>query len=165
MSITKVDEKKLLGFEQALLSGLQAGIINLDQVDNVILQAGFMVTIEDHKKAKPVSKKEKASAMLAEYLDLDLVTGKKEKQNLLSAFGKYQVHCLGQPNESNGTSLVSAYVYNQLKAGKTVHNHKCLDYVKKYLPTYSSVGHLNTLKRMLKKAGYDVKVFRGGFSI
>jgi regulator of sigma D len=161
---TKVDEKKLEAFEQALLAGITTGVVNLDQVDNVILQAGFAVTEKEHTEAKPVSKKELALTALAEFVNLNQITNKAGQENLLSAFGKYQVHCF-TPDKSNGTSLVSHYCYQQLKAGKTVYLSEVLAYVRQHLPTYSSSGHFNTIKRLLKKAGITLNISKGQFSI
>lgn len=166
---TKTTEDKLAQFEAALLQAVKAGVLNGAAIDAAIVKAGFNVADEEHAACKPVSATEAAMAALAEFgLDVaELATSKALAVNLdalARAVGKYGKHAVIFSKE-NGTSACTHYMLNELAKNGRVTLAETLAFVRQFKPTYSSAGHYNTIKRLLKAAGYELNVSQGAFSI
>jgi len=155
----KAYDQRLLQFEQLLLAALKSEAITAKAVEAYIAESEFFVSEAEHEESKPVKQSEIALANLQDFL-----TKKPANELILKAFGKYAVHAFSA-NESNGTSLSTYYIYNKLISNETVYLSDVLTYVRQFLPSYSSSGHFNTIKRLLKAAGFSVNVSKGCFSI
>ena len=156
--------------EQAALALHKAGMADL--IEAMLFKAGMAISEAEHDEARPMSEADKAKAALAA-IGIDIAELKPEtakagklainKAGLVSAFGKYGKHVYAA-DTSNGTSLVTHEVAKQLlETGKCL-LPEVLKAVRQHLPAYSSTGHYNTLKRMLK-AEYALNVWQAGFSI
>ena len=164
---------KLAGFESAILAALKAGAIKAEQIDGIIAKAGFNVPESEHADARPINKADAAKAeLLAFGVDVDALQAETAQAgnlavnvaSLASAFGKYGKHVYAA-DTANGTSLVTHEVARQiLESGKCL-LPEVLKAVRQHLPNYSSTGHYNTLKRMLKAEGYKLNVWQAGFGI
>ena len=153
--------------EQLVFALAKAGMH--DQIETALSQLGMAISAEEHEAARPKSAKEQALALAAS-LGLDLAMPKASGklavniESLAKAFGKYGKHCYAADAE-NGTSLVTRSVTRQLvETGKCSLPETLAD-VRKHLPNYSSTGHYNTLKRLLKAEGFLVSVSQANFSI
>jgi len=152
--------------EQLALALAKAGMS--DSIEAALIQLGLAISADEHEAARPKSAKEQAMALAAS-LGVDLKAKPASKlaadfDGIAKAFGKYSKHCFAADSE-NGTSLVTNSVCRQLVETGKASLAKTLDDVRKCLPTYSSAGHYNTLKRMLKEAGFTVHVQQGSFSL
>jgi hypothetical protein len=162
------DEHKL---ETALLALLAIG--RADLIDTAIKAANMAATEAEHTAARPQTAEEKAkAALLAIGLDMAALepvqataaTLALSLDALAKAAGKYGRHAVICDN-TNGTSLATHYMLNTLATAGRVTLADTLKYVREHLPTYASAGHYNTIKAMLKKAGYSVNVAQGSFSL
>lgn len=171
------DEKSVLELtaaeqaaEQAAIALHKAGMTAL--IDAMLFKAGMAASEDEHKAARPQTAQEKAeAALLAIGLDLASLTPAKAEvgklavsvKDIASCLGKYGKHCFA-PDTANGTSLVTHSITKQIiETGKAT-LAKTLDDARQYLPTYSSTGHFNTCKRLLKEH-YTLNVWQGGFSL
>lgn len=163
-------EDQLSILENAVILMAQAGMHGL--IDQAIVKAGYAYTEAEHAAAKPQTAAEKAAAALkAAGVDLASLTPAKAQAGTLAltldgiakACGKYGKHCFGA-DVTNGTSLVTYSITKQLiETGKAT-LAKTLDDARQHLPSYSSTGHFNTMKRLLKEH-YNLNVWQGGFAI
>ena len=164
---------KLTQFEAALLQAVKAGLLRAEAENAAIMKAGFGVPDEEHAACKPISAKEQAALALAAFgidtAQLEAETAQAgtlavNTASLTRAFGKYGKHVYAA-DTANGTSLVTHNVATQLLSTGKCLLPEVLKAVREYLPNYSSTGHYNTLKRMLKAEGYKLNVWQAGFSI
>ena len=156
--------------EQAALALHKAGMADL--IEAMLFKAGMATEEAEHKAARPQTAQEKAEAALqAIGLDLASLTPAKAKvgklavsiKDIASCLGKYGKHCFA-PDTTNGTSIETHSITKQLiETGKATLT-KTLEDARKHLPSYSSTGHFNTCKRLLKEH-YSLNVWQGGFSI
>lgn len=169
----KAQADKLEQFESALLAAVAAGVLAGDAIDKAIFKAGFGIEDAEHTAARPINKADKAKAdLLAFGIDADAIKAEAAKAGALAvsidslarAFGKYGKHCFAA-DTSNGTSLVTHEVTRQLLEAGKCSLPDVLKAVRQHLPQYSSTGHYNTLKRMLKAEGFRLNVWQAGFSI
>lgn len=169
----KAQADKLAQFEAALLAAVAAGVLAGDAIDKAIFKAGFGIEDAEHTAARPINKADKAKAdLLAFGIDADAIKAEAAKAGALAvsidslarAFGKYGKHCFAA-DTSNGTSLVTHEVTRQLLEAGKCSLPDVLKAVRQHLPQYSSTGHYNTLKRMLKAEGFRLNVWQAGFSI
>ena len=167
MAITEAEHKA----EQAAIALHKAGMTAL--IDAMLHKAGVAITEAEHSEARPLSEADKAKAALAAIgLDLASLTADKATagnlaisvDGLARAFGKYGKHVFAA-DTANGTSLVTHNVAAQLLSTGKCLLPEVLKAVRQHLPNYSSTGHYNTLKRMLKAEGYKLNVWQAGFSI
>ena len=167
------ENDKLLAFEAALLAAVAAGAVKADDVNAVIVKAGFDTAEAEHAAARPINKADAAkAALLAFGVNVDEVKAEASKAEALTlnldilarAVGKYGRHAV-ICDVNNGTSLVTHYMLNTLAKAGRVTLADTLKYVREHLPNYASAGHYNTIKAMLRKAGYSVNVAQGSFSI
>ena len=153
--------------EQLALALAKAGMH--DQIETALVQLGLAVTADEHEAARPKTAKETALALAAS-LGLNLAMPAKAGKlalnldSLAKAVEKYGKHAVIFDSE-NGTSICTHYMLNALANTGRVSLSDTLAHVRQYKPTYSSTGHYNTIKAMLKKAGYKVAVSQGFFSI
>ena len=163
---------KLTQFEAALLQAVKAGLLKGEAVNTAILKAGFSTSNEEHAACKPISAKEQAALALAAFgidtAQLEAETAQAGKlavnvPDIAKALGKYGKHCFGA-DMANGTSIVTHSITAQLVNTGKATLAKTLDDARKYLPSYSSTGHFNTCKRLLKEH-YSLNVWQGGFAI
>ena len=156
--------------EQAALALHKAGMADL--IDAMLAKAGMATEEAEHKAARPQTAQEKAEAALqAIGLDLASLTPAKAEvgklavsiKDIASCLGKYGKHCFAA-DTANGTSIVTHSITAQLVETGKATLAKTLDDARQYLPTYSSTGHFNTCKRLLKEH-YALNVWQGGFSI
>lgn len=168
--IAYAEADKLAAIESAVIALAKANMHHY--VNDAIVKAGMAISEAEHAACKPMSEADKAKAALAA-IGIDIAELKPEtakasklaidKAGLVSAFGKYGKHVYAA-DTSNGTSLVTHEVARQLlETGKCL-LPEVLKAVRQHLPAYSSTGHYNTLKRMLK-AEYALNVWQAGFSI
>lgn len=171
------DEKSVLELTAAEQAAEQAAIAlhkaNMaDLIDAMLFKAGMATSEDEHKAARPQTAQEKAEAALqAIGLDLASLTPAKAEigklavdvKGIASCLGKYGKHCFA-PDTANGTSLVTYSITKQLVETGKATLAKTLDDARQHLPTYSSTGHFNTCKRMLKEH-YTLNIWQGGFSI
>lgn len=156
--------------EQAALALHKAGMADL--IDAMLFKAGVAIEEAEHKAAKPQTAQEKAEAAL-QAIGIDLASLKPAKastsalavnvKDIAACLGKYGKHCFA-PDTANGTSLVTHSITKQLVETGKATLAKTLDDARKHLPSYSSTGHFNTVKRLLKEH-YSLNVWQGGFSI
>ena len=167
------ENDKLLAFEAALLAAVKAGVLAGDGVDKAIVKAGLAYTADEHKAARPINAADKAkAALLAFGIDADALTAETTQTNTLAvnlnalakACGKYGRHAV-ICDVGNGTSLATHYMLNALAKAGRVTLADTLAFVRQHKPTYASAGHYNTIKSLLKKAGYRLNVAQGSFSI
>ena len=167
------ENDKLLAFEAALLAAVKAGVLAGDGVDKAIVKAGLAYTADEHKAARPINAADKAKAeLLAFGVDIDALQAETAKAGALAvnvsdiakALGKYGKYAVIY-DADNGTSCVSHYIINELAKHGKVTLADTLAFARKTLPSYSSSGHYNTIKSLLKKAGYRLNVSQGSFSI
>jgi hypothetical protein len=163
--------------ETALIFMAQAGMFEL--IDAAIEKAGLAITPQEHAACKPLTAQEKADAALkAAGVDLASLKPAQAKagklainyDTLAKALGKLAVH-IGQPDHGNGTSLITHHIAQGLLAGerrfslgeliKTVNKTYTMP---KGVP-YASTGHINTIKRLLKAAGFNVQTPSGFFIV
>ena len=167
----EVQADALAQAENAVLALAAAGLAHY--VDAAIMASGLAITQAEHDEARPLSAIDKAKAALAA-IGVDIMALEADKAtagnlavnvaNLAQAFGKYGKHVYAA-DKANGTSLVTHEVARQiLESGKCL-LPEVLKAVRQHLPNYSSTGHYNTLKRMLKAEGYKLNVWQAGFSI
>ena len=168
-----VDEMALTSFEAVLLAAVAAGVLADKAIEAAIFKAGFGITAEEHAEAKPISKADAAKAALASFgIDADALTAEAGKAGTLAvnldalakAVGKYGRHAVIY-DADNGTSACTHYMLNALANAGRVTLADTLAFVRKHKPTYASAGHYNTIKSLLKKAGYRLNVAQGSFSI
>ena len=152
-------------FNEALLAALALGAIDAAQVENLILTAGFAISNEEHEACKPIDKKEAALAALRGFLPVQASQSALtvSLKDIASCLGKYGKHCFA-PDTDNGTSLVTHSIAKQLVETGKASLAKTLDDARAHLPQYSSTGHFNTCKRLLKEH-YALNVWQGGFAI
>ena len=169
----KAQADKLEQFESALLAAVAAGVLADKAIEAAIFKAGFNVSEAEHAEARPINKADKAKAALAAFgIDADAIKAESVKAGALAvsidslarAFGKYGKHCFAA-DTSNGTSLVTHEVTRQLLEAGKCSLPDVLKAVRQHLPQYSSTGHYNTLKRMLKAEGFRLNVWQAGFGI
>lgn len=163
---------KLAQFEEAILAAVKAGVLKGEAVNAAIVKAGFGITAEEHAEAKPISKADAAKAALAAF-GIDTAELHAEAANvgalavnvpdIAKALGKYGKHCFAA-DTANGTSIVTHSITAQLVNTGKATLAKTLDDARKHLPSYSSTGHFNTCKRLLKEH-YSLNVWQGGFAI
>lgn len=167
----KAQAAQLTAVERALFMLVKAG--RTDLIDTAIVKSGMAITAEEHAAARPMSADEIAASALADIgLNMADLTPQAAKASTLAvsldslahAFGKYGKHCFAA-DASNGTSLVTHEVTRQLLEAGKCSLPDVLKAVRQHLPQYSSTGHYNTLKRMLKAEGYKLNVWQAGFSI
>ena len=157
--------------ESAVLALVHAGMA--DHVDSFLAACGMATSAEEHEAARPLSKAEIAAKALAA-CGVDIASLKPAKAHgkalalnldaLAKAVEKYGKHAVVFDSE-NGTSICTHFMLNALANTGRVSLSDTLAHVRQYKPTYSSTGHYNTIKAMLKKAGYKVAVSQGFFSI
>ena len=164
---------KLTQFESALLAAVAAGVLAGDAIDKAIFKAGFGIEEAEHTAARPISAADKAKAdLLAFGIDADAIKADTSKAELLAvnldalakAAGKYGKYAVIY-DADNGTSCVSHYILKTLAESGRVTLADTLAFARKTLPSYSSAGHYNTMKRLFKAAGYRVNVSQGAFSV
>lgn len=141
-------------------------------VNAAIEKAGMAISQAEHDAARPLSAIDKAAAALAA-VGVDIMSLEADKaevsklavsiKDIASCLGKYGKHCFA-PDTTNGTSIVTHSITAQLVETGKATLAKTLDDARQYLPTYSSTGHFNTCKRLLKEH-YSLHVWQGGFSI
>lgn len=167
----KAQADKLKGFEafeKALLDAIKAQAIKADDVQALIVKAGFAVSQAEHDEAKPIDAKAAAlsalSAFLPDHATASAGTLAVDIKSIAAAFGKYGKHVFGY-DANNGTSLVTFSIAEQLvKTGKAS-LPATLDFVRKFKPEYASSGHYNTCKKLLKAHGFKLNVAQASFSI
>lgn len=152
-------------FNEALLTALSLGAVQASEVESMILAAGFAVSVEEHEACKPVDKREAALAALKAFMPVQASQASLtvSLKDIASCLGKYGKHCFGA-DVDNGTSLVTHSIAKQLVETGKASLAKTLDDARAFLPSYSSTGHFNTCKRLLKEH-YALNVWQGGFSI
>lgn len=164
---------KLAQFEAALLAAVAAGVLTGDAIDKAIFKAGFAMSEAEHADARPVNKADKAKAdLLAFGIDADAIKAESVKAGALAvnldalakAVGKYGKYAVIY-DADNGTSACTHYMLNALAKAGRVTLADTLAFVRQHKPTYASAGHYNTIKSLLKKAGYRLNVAQGSFSI
>lgn len=164
---------KAIAFEPALLAAVKAGVLAGENIDKAIAKAGFAYTAEEHKDARPINAADKAKAeLLAFGIDADALAADTSKADALAvnldalakAAGKYGKYAVIY-DADNGTSCVSHYILKTLAECGRVTLADTLAFARKTLPSYSSAGHYNTMKRLFKAAGYRVNVSQGAFSV
>ena len=162
----------IMAFEAVLIKAAKAGVLKGAAIDAAIVKAGFAFTAEEHAACKPVSAAEQAAAELAAYgIDASALQAETAKANVLAvnldgiakACGKYGKYAIVY-DQTNGTSCVSHYIINELAKHGKVTLTGTLEFTRKHLPSYSSTGHFNTMKRLLKEH-FALNVWQGGFSI
>ena len=161
------DEKAV---ESAILALAAANLHHY--VNAAIEKAGMAFSAEEHAVCKPLSAIDKAAAALAA-VGVDILSLEADKaevgklavsiKDIASCLGKYGKHCFAA-DTANGTSIVTHSITAQLVETGKATLAKTLDDARQYLPTYSSTGHFNTVKRLLKEH-YALNVWQGGFSI
>lgn len=159
--------------EQAALALAKAGHAAL--IDGMLTACGMAVSEAEHNEARPQTAEEKADAAL-KAIGLDLAslkaTAKPAKAGKLAlnldalakAVEKYGKHAVIF-DADNGTSICTHFMLNRLAETGRVSLSDTLAHVRQYKPTYSSTGHYNTIKAMLKKAGYRVSIGQGFFTV
>ena len=164
------DEQKA---EQAAFALAKAGHASL--IDGMLSACGMAISADEHNAARPLSDEEKAEQAL-KVLGLDLAslkaTAKPAKAGKLAlnidalakAVEKYGKHAIVF-DQDNGTSICTHFMLNRLAETGRVSLSDTLAHVRQYKPTYSSTGHYNTIKAMLKKAGYRVSIGQGFFTV
>ena len=159
-----------VALETALVLMAQAGMIGL--IDQAIEKAGLAISSQEHAACKPLTAQEKAKAALAAFgIDIMALEADKAEAGKLAvsldgiakACGKYGRYAIVY-DQTNGTSCVSHYIINELARNGKVTLAGTLEFARQHLPSYSSTGHYNTLKRLLKEH-YALNVWQGGFSI
>ncbi len=152
-------------FNEALLTALSLGAVNVADAESMIVAAGFAITEQEHNESKPVDKKEAALAALRGFLPVQSTQAALtvSLKDIASCLGKYGKHCFA-PDTDNGTSLVTHSIAKQLVETGKASLAKTLDDARAHLPQYSSTGHFNTCKRLLKEH-YALNVWQGGFAI
>lgn len=152
-------------FHEALLAALALGAIKAEDVGGMIVAAGFAISETEHAEARPVDKKAAALAALSAFMPVQASQSalSVSLKDIASALGKYGKHCFGADIE-NGTSLVTHSIATQLVETGKASLTKTLDDARKHLPSYSSTGHFNTCKRLLKEH-YALNIWQGGFGI
>lgn len=163
---------KLTQFEAVLLAAVAAGVLADKAVNAAIFKAGFNVSEAEHAEARPINKADKAKADLLAF-GIDTAELHAEAANvgalavnvpdIAKALGKYGKHCFAA-DTANGTSIVTHSITAQLVNTGKATLAKTLDDARKHLPSYSSTGHFNTCKRLLKEH-YSLNVWQGGFAI
>ena len=169
----KAQADKLEQFESALLAAVAAGALADKAIEAAIFKAGFNVSEAEHAEARPINKADKAKAALAAFgIDADAIKAESVKAGVLAvnldalakAVGKYGRHAVIY-DADNGTSACTHYMLNALAKAGRVTLADTLAFVRQHKPTYASAGHYNTIKSLLKKAGYRLNVAQGSFSI
>jgi hypothetical protein len=162
-------EEKAL--EAALLALLAIG--RADLIEPAIKAANMAATDAEHAAARPQTAEEKALAAL-QAIGLDMAALEPVQATaanlamsldaLAKAAGKYGRYAIVF-DADNGTSCVSHYMLKTLAESGRVTLADTLAFARKTLPSYSSAGHYNTMKRLFKAAGYRVNVSQGSFSL
>lgn len=164
---------KAIAFEPALLAAIKAGVLAGDGIDKAIAKAGLAYSDEEHAACKPISAADAAKAALASFgIDADALKADAGKAGTLAvnldalakAVGKYGKYAVIY-DADNGTSACTHYMLNALAKAGRVTLADTLAFVRQHKPTYASAGHYNTIKSLLKKAGYRLNVAQGSFSI
>ena len=167
----KAQAAQIAAVERALFTLVKAG--RHDLVDLAILKSGLAISAEEHAAARPMTAEEIAAAALADIgLDIASLDAGKAQAGVLAvnldalakAVGKYGRHAV-ICDVDNGTSLATHYMLNALAKAGRVTLADTLAYVRQHKASYASAGHYNTIKSLLKKAGYRLNVAQGSFSI
>ena len=162
----------IVAFEAVLIKAVKAGVLKGAAIDAAIVKAGFAFTAEEHAACKPVSAAEQAAAELAAYgIDASALQAEQAAvtpqamtlDGIAKACGKYGKYAVIY-DQTNGTSCVSHYIINELAKHGKVTLTGTLEFTRKHLPSYSSTGHFNTMKRLLKEH-FALNVWQGGFAI
>ena len=163
--------------EQAAIALHKAGMADL--INAMLHKAGVAITADEHKAARPQTAQEKAEAAL-QAIGLDLASLKPaqakagklaiDQASLAQALGKLSVHMFA-PDHGNGTSLITHHIAQGLLAGQRKFSLGELiklvnsTYTKPKGTPYASTGHINTIKRLLKAAGFNVQTPSGFFIV
>ena len=178
-TVKTVDETALCDFETALLTALKVGAIQAQAVNELIEKAGFNVADEEHAACKPISAKEQAALALASFgVDIASLKPAQAKagklavnyDTLAKALGKLECH-IDKPLHDNGTSLVTHHIAQGLLNGQK--RFSIGEIIAKVNETYTmpkgvpyaSTGHINTIKALLKKAGFNLQSPSGFFIV
>ncbi len=168
------DEKAV---ESAVLALAAANLHHY--VNAAIEKAGMAISQAEHDAARPLSAIDKAAAALAA-VGVDIMSLEADKakvgklamnyDTLAKALGKLSVH-IDKPQHDNGTSLITHHIAQGLLAGerrfslgeliKTVNK----TYTMPKGTPYVSTGHVNTIKALLRKAGFTVHAPSGFFIV
>ena len=159
-------------FNKALLAALALGAVQAADVDSMIVAAGFAVSEAEHEAAKPIDKKAAALAALAAFMPAKATADKLAMSygTLAKALGKLECH-IDKPLHDNGTSLVTHHIAQGLLNGQK--RFSIGEIIAKVNETYTmpkgvpyaSTGHINTVKALLKKAGFNVQSPSGFFIV
>ena len=157
--------------ESAVLALVHAGM--RDHVDAFLTACGMATSAEEYEAARPLSKAEIAAKALAA-CGVDIASLKPAKASskalalnldaLAKAVEKYGKHAVVFDSE-NGTSICTHFMLNALANTGRVSLSDTLAHVRQYKPTFASSGHYNTIKRLLRKAGYTVNSSQGFFTV
>ena len=173
---------KLASFETVLLGAIKAGALKAEQIDNVIVKAGFNVPESEHADARPINKADAAKAeLLAFGVDVDALQADTAQAGKLAITFDALGRALGgkltaymtasDAMHSNGTHLVTYYITSRLLAGQArfsiaeVNEFANKTYTRPKGTAYMSTGHVATIKRLLGLAGFNVNSSSGFFSI
>jgi hypothetical protein len=164
MSKTKKNAEAVNAFEKALLDALKAQAIKADDVQALIVKAGFAVSQAEHDEAKPVDAKAAALSALSAFLP-DHATA--SAGTLADAFGKYWQAIAPTQGEGQGTKFVSYYIGQKLLNGEVVKKADVVKYVQTanapHSENYASDGHYNKIKKLLRDAGFKLAGTQGSF--
>ena len=170
-------EDQLSILENAVILMAAAGMHSL--IDQAIVKAGYAYTEAEHAAAKPQTAAEKAAAALkAAGVDMASLEPAKATANKLAVnydtlakcFGKLAVH-IDKPQHDNGTSLITYHIAQGLLSGQR--RFSLGELIKLVNTTYTmpkgtpyvSTGHVNTIKALLRKAGFSVQSPSGFFIV
>ena len=159
-----VDETALCEFETALLTALKVKAVNVDDIDGLIVKAGFAISEAEHEAAKPVDAKAAALSALAEFLPDNEPT---KAASLADAFGKYWQAIEPMQGDKQGTKFVSYFIGQKLLNGEVVKKADVVKYVQTanapHSENYASDGHYNKVKKLLRDAGFKLAGTQGAF--